>query len=101
MCVYLLHIEPPYRHAAHYTGYAQDGDPARRLEEHKRGRGSPLVYAAVGAGCEVSVVRTWQGGRVLERRLKKRKNAPCLCPRCNPVSAFHNAVFAEVGAPST
>ena len=101
MCVYLLHFEPPYKHACHYTGYAQDGDPARRLAEHQRGAGSPLVYAAVNAGCAVSVVRVWRGGRTLERKLKKRKNAPCLCPRCNPARALHNAIFEEGGAQST
>jgi hypothetical protein len=28
------------------------------------------------------VARTWVGGRALERELRRRKNAPRLCPAC-------------------
>jgi hypothetical protein len=34
-------------------------------------------------GINFTVVRTWNGDRRLERRLKNRKNSPRLCPCCN------------------
>ncbi len=36
------------------------------------------------ARIEWKVCRTWPGDRALERRLKNRKEAPALCPICNP-----------------
>lgn len=81
--IYLLHFDPPYQHARHYLGFT-DRDVDARLEEHLTGRGSPLVRAAVLAGAEVTVTRTWEGGtRDQERRLKRRKNTPRLCPTCS------------------
>ena len=38
--VYLLHFDRSYRHARHYIGFTQN------LEQHRAGRGSPLVAAA-------------------------------------------------------
>jgi predicted GIY-YIG superfamily endonuclease len=79
--VYLLHFCPAYKHAAHYLGWADD-IPAR-LREHLAGRGARLVQVAVEAGCTVHLVRVWQNqDRKCERRLKKRKKSPCLCPVC-------------------
>lgn len=79
--VYLLHFDPPYRHARHYIGWALS--PARRFEEHRSGNGSPLVKAAVQAGCEVRLVRTWDAvDRHFERRLKNQKNSSRFCPLC-------------------
>ena len=79
--IYLLHFSTPYHHARHYLGTAPDvGD---RLDEHLRGQGSPLVKAAVASGIEVSLVRVWKsGGRRAERKLKRCKNVPRLCPLC-------------------
>lgn len=79
--LYLLHIEPPYKHARHYLGYSSDS--AKRVAAHLAGHGSPLIRAALAAGCSVSVVRTWSNGtRTLERSLKNRHNGPQLCPIC-------------------
>lgn len=79
--VYLLHFEPPLGHARHYLGWAKDHE--QRFLEHCRGAGSPLVRAAVAAGCEVVTARTWHGvDRHFERRLKNRKETPRLCPIC-------------------
>ncbi|HYE94480.1 MAG TPA: GIY-YIG nuclease family protein [Terriglobales bacterium] len=82
--VYLLHFEPDYRHAAHYLGSANDVE--ERVKEHVSGQGSPLVKAAVEAGCRVEVARVWEAakgyGRRLERRLKDRKESTRLCPKC-------------------
>lgn len=78
--VYLLHFDKPYHHAQHYLGFADDV-PAR-LQRHLEGRGSPLVKAAVAAGITVTIAKTWEGTRILERKLKNRKNARKLCPCC-------------------
>jgi hypothetical protein len=80
--VYLLHFDPRYRHAGHYLGSTLVTSSADRIEAHLRGHGSPLVRAAVAAGCAVTVARTWRGDRKLERRLKDGHNSPQLCPIC-------------------
>ena len=54
--VYVLHFDPPYRHAAHYVGWTA-GDVEVRVGTHLRGAGSPLVRAAVAAGSRSS----WPG----------------------------------------
>jgi predicted GIY-YIG superfamily endonuclease len=80
--LYLLHFDPPLHHARHYLGYSQDS--AKRIAAHLAGHGSPLVRAALDAGCTVTLVRTWSNGtRTLERKLKNRHNGPRLCPVCN------------------
>jgi hypothetical protein len=91
MSVYLLHFERPLHHASHYCGYVEDGPEGaaasveRRLSRHLRGGGSPLVAAVHRAGISVEVARVWPGAsRGDERRLKRRKGAPRLCPICNP-----------------
>lgn len=79
--IYLLHLEPPYRHARHYLGWAKR-DVTRRVGEHLSGQGSPLVRAAVGAGGSVLLARVWMGqGRSQERRLKSKGTAR-YCPFC-------------------
>lgn len=83
MAVYVLHIEPPYRHAAHYIGFTTR--PDARVAEHLAGRGSPLIKAALAAGCEVTVALKWHcGTRSFERHLKNMKGTRQFCPRCNP-----------------
>jgi predicted GIY-YIG superfamily endonuclease len=79
--IYLLHISPPYKHARHYIGFAND--VTARIAEHRAGTGARLPQVAVEAGSKLVLVRTWPGGRNEERRLKNRKNAPKLCPICN------------------
>lgn len=94
--VYLLHFERPIapgRHTAqHYIGHADD--LAARIQAHERGRRWNRLGRATGCSriCEVAhergigfrVARVWVGGYELERRLKRRKEAPVLCPICNP-----------------
>jgi predicted GIY-YIG superfamily endonuclease len=78
---YLLHFEGPYKHARHYLGWSED--ILARFERHVRGNGSPLVKAAFAEGCAIRLVRVWPGAtRDDERRLKRRKNSPRLCPVC-------------------
>jgi predicted GIY-YIG superfamily endonuclease len=79
--VYVLHFDPPYRHAGHYIGWAQDADA--RIAQHLAGAGSPLVRAAVRAGSRVRVAATFAGSRYLERRLKRWHNTTArVCPIC-------------------
>lgn len=99
MAVYLIHFEDkisPDHTTQHYIGFADETglEPldavARRLEEHYRGRGARLTQVAKERGIHWTPARVWLGGpatRSFERRLKNRKNAPTLCPICNPVAA--------------
>lgn len=78
--VYLYHFGTPLHHAQHYLGSCVD------LEErdgiHQAGLGAKILRAAKAAGITFWVVRTWPGGRQLERKLKNRHNAAKLCPIC-------------------
>lgn len=83
MCVYLLHFSSPYKHARHYTGFANN--LSARLIHHANGTGARLTQVVKAAGLDWEVARIWEGGdKTFERRLKNRKNAPKLCPICNP-----------------
>lgn len=93
--VYLLHFTPAYRHARHYLGWALDVEA--RLEQHRRGAGSPLVAAAVAAGSTVEVARTWPDvDRHFERHLKNRREAPRLCPLCVAQGTTRNRALLGV-----
>jgi len=83
MPLYLLHFEPPCKHARHYLGYARCIN--KRVSRHIAGNGSGLVRAAVQAGCSVTVVRTFDGGGNAESDLKRSyRSQTRLCPACNP-----------------
>ncbi|HUX78059.1 MAG TPA: endonuclease [Anaerolineae bacterium] len=91
--VYLVHFERRVSgHAGHYLGYTED--LARRLSEHRAGRGARLTEVCKERGIGFTVARIWLGGRELERRLKRRKDGPRLCPICNP-DAFQLANTAQ------
>ena len=93
---YLLCIQPPYHHAAHYAGWTADADPTRRIGEHLAGRfepdadgelryvgtGSPLVAAALAAGRRVDLVLAVPGDRGLERKWHNAHGTR-VCPRCH------------------
>ncbi len=89
MTVYLLCFADRLRrddraYVRHYLGWCA-GDPEIRLSEHRAGQGSPLVRAAVTAGLEPVIVRQWPGQtRQLERHIKRMRQLPTFCPRCNP-----------------
>jgi len=88
--LYLLHLEPRYRHAGHYLGWAKAID--RRVAEHLTAgvKASPLVRAALAAGSTVTVVRHWPGGsRQLERRLKRQGGLSRHCPLCRASGSYH------------
>lgn len=85
MAVYLLHIDPPYKHARHYIGFAKGRYADRRIQQHLRRQaaGTPLIKAALAAGCSVSVVKVWHnGGREFESWLKARRDVGRWCPCC-------------------
>jgi len=77
-----VHDRKPHFHAKHYLGYAED--LAARLERHRAGNGARLMEVVSAAGITWRLARTWPGDRQLERKLKNRKEAPKLCPICNP-----------------
>lgn len=82
--VYLIHFHEPIapgRHTCqHYLGSAKH--LRDRIAEHRAGRGARLTQVAIERGIAFTVVRTWEGGRHLERQLKNRKNGFRLCPIC-------------------
>ncbi len=80
MAVYLLHFCTPYKHARHYLGYAESL-PAR-LREHQSGNGARLMEVIHDAGISWTLARTWEGGRDLERQLKRWHSGVKLCPIC-------------------
>ncbi|MBO0802771.1 MAG: hypothetical protein J2P25_06810 [Nocardiopsaceae bacterium] len=80
--VYLIHLDPAYRHARHYLGWTDDL-PAR-LAKHWAGTGARLLAVAREAGGSWHLARTWPGTRALERALKDMRVAPKLCPECTP-----------------
>jgi len=89
--IYVLHFDPPYRApigttgrvktARHYVG-STGGDVHARIARHLRGDGSPLVRAAVAAGCKVSIVATMAGGRDDDRAIKRTHHRERWCPLC-------------------
>lgn len=78
--VYLIHFDRPLHHARHYLGSAVS--ISLRVAEHRAGKGAKLLAAVNAAGIGWSVVRTWRGGRRLERVLKNKHKAGRLCPCC-------------------
>lgn len=79
--VYLIHFDTPHEHARHYLGWSENL-PAR-LTAHANGRGSKLMAEIGRQGIGWRVSRTWPNEtRHFERRLKRRKNSPRLCPAC-------------------
>ena len=80
--VYILHLDPPYKHARHYTGSAEPGNLQSRLAAHAAGTGARLMQVVKEAGGTFRLARTWPGGRARERELKDRHDAPRLCPIC-------------------
>jgi hypothetical protein len=91
--------------AGHYMGAAED--LITRLDEHVRttwerleepiklddgsiitgvthGPGATFMGVVNSHGIPWRLARTWQGDYELEKKLKSRKEAPRLCPICNP-----------------
>lgn len=80
--IYLLHYDRPLHHAQHYLGSCDD---SQRIQDHGNGSSRarlPQVFCELGV--QFVVARTWNGGRLGERKLKNQKNARVLCPICRP-----------------
>lgn len=84
--VYLICFDEKIHHAKHYIGYTKNVE--KRYKRHKAGTGSRLLKALNKRGIDYRVVRTWEGDKKWERKLKKRKNAKKLCPVCNPAGYY-------------
>jgi predicted GIY-YIG superfamily endonuclease len=93
--VYLLHflqpignLNKPKGSASHYLG-STSKSLKQRFQSHHNGTGAKITSAFKKAGIDFICVRTWDGGRELERYLKRRHNHKLLCPICNP-NAMNN-----------
>lgn len=90
--VYLIHFDKPigdvsnpHGYAQHYIGWVEEPEGLEdRLDQHRSGWGARIMAYVSDHNIPWAVVRTWDGDRALERRLKRRKDAPKLCPVCNP-----------------
>lgn len=82
--IYLLHFSSRVSDGhttQHYMGWARD--LKGRVRHHKNGTGARLTQVAVERGISMEVVRTWEGTRDDERRLKNGKRGTRLCPVCS------------------
>lgn len=92
--VYLWHFSRPLGNLAnrraqaqHYVGYADDADGdatelERRAAQHLAGQGAKITRAAIGQGIELTLVMAWRAPLSFEKQIKRRKEAPRLCPIC-------------------
>lgn len=79
--VYVLHIEPAYKHAVHYTGFSWDIE--KRVLEHLSGKGAILPKAAIRAGCHLILVHVEvNADRKRERAIKNMGAGRSVCPIC-------------------
>ena len=78
--IYLLHLDKPYKHARHYTGWTDD--LAGRLARHAAGDGARLLAVVHAAGITWQLARTWEGPRARERQIKRQGGASRHCPLC-------------------
>jgi hypothetical protein len=84
---YLLHLDPPLRHARHYLGFAEgdERDLEDRLADHGGPHGAKILAAQLAAGGTWHLTRTWPGTtRADERRIKNTAHVPHYCPDCQP-----------------
>lgn len=83
MTVYLIHFDEPYpngKQPQHYLGWAENLET--RLRDHNCGEGARLMEVVTEAGIDWDVVRTWDGDRSLEAKLKKQRSPKRFCPVC-------------------
>jgi hypothetical protein len=93
--LYLLHFDPRYRHAGHYLGYTEN--LPKRFAMHMRGKGSPLVKAAVKNGSIIILVRIWDEDGNAEQEIKRVVGSRVrLCPVCNQRAASRMTAYKSV-----
>lgn len=85
--VYLLHLDPPYRHARHYLGWTGLETIGDRIARHQDGRGAVLLQVQVAAGGTWRIARvwrcaSWREARAKERTLKRQGGRARICPIC-------------------
>lgn len=88
---YLLHFDSPIGHSRHYLGWTVDLEA--RLECHRSGYRDKcvLTHEAMRRGIGFVLATTWPGVLIThEKRLKRQRNGPRLCPICNPRSPVVN-----------
>lgn len=84
MALYLLHFTRPHFHNRHYLGFTEtvEGVTAR-IKRHRAGTGARLIKQILRDGNDFVLARIWPvGDRAMERKLKRKKNGPGLCPIC-------------------
>lgn len=83
--LYLLHLERPLGHAAHYLGWARNR--ADRVQCHLEGApdASAFMRAVHKAGIKVTWVQFMDGTKTIERKLKDRHNLANVCLLCLPI----------------
>ena len=85
--VYVAHLDPPYKHAAHYTGFSAHtpwgpGLPGR-LQAHSEGRGSRLMQVQHEAGGTFRIGRLYQGVTRDRETVIKESSAAKYCLICH------------------
>lgn len=85
--IYLLHFIDPvtyeharFRHAGHYLGWTKN--LPQRLRAHGTKEGANLLWYVKQAGIAWVVVRTWEGTRLDEARIKDMGGLSRSCPGC-------------------
>ena len=87
--VYLIHFsEKLDNRVHHYLGYTCAESVTARVERHRRGDGAKILNECNKRAIKYFVVRTWNSmsateARLFERKLKRQRNHPRLCPLCN------------------
>jgi predicted GIY-YIG superfamily endonuclease len=99
--VYLLHFDAPLGNldnprgqAQHYLGWTPYL-PAR-ITAHLAGRGARLTQVARERGIGFVIARVWPGDRTFERRLKRRKEGPKLCPICRQAARTRHQLALDL-----
>src|SRR5260370_20810321 len=84
--VYKLHVCPPYKHVAHYSGKS-DRLP-ERLTDHALGRGARLTQVQLRAGGSWVIGLAEPGGTRRERQIKGH-DAGRYCYVCQAVKGYN------------
>lgn len=92
--VVLLHFDPPYEHARHYSifakGIGRGRDYAREVIAGRRFAPHPLVQSAIEAGCEITIAKVFAGADRNERhRMRSNGSLSRFCPICREEGTHH------------
>ena len=92
--VYILHLDPPYKHAAHYSGFGSEasGGAAARVTDHAAGGAAAarLMQVQHEVGGTFRIGRVWRDvTREREVRVKESSAAKyCLSAVASPRSTW-------------